>query len=40
MGNNEKTSKKVASIASKLLKDPKTSKSIKTITVSQWIRNN
>lgn len=34
MANNEKTSKKVASIASKLLKDPKTSKDVKTVAAS------
>lgn len=34
MGNNEKTSKKVASIASKLLKDPKSSKDVKAVAAS------
>jgi hypothetical protein len=34
MSKNEKTSKKVASIAAKLLKDPDTSKKIKSVAAS------
>ena len=34
MGKNEKTSKRVAKIASKLLKDPKSSKPVKTVAAS------
>ena len=34
MSKNEKTSKKVASIASELLKDPKTSKEVKSVAAS------
>lgn len=34
MGNNEKTSKRVASIASELLKNPKTPKKVKTVAAS------
>lgn len=34
MARNEKTSKKVASIASKLLHDPKTSKKVKSVAAS------
>lgn len=34
MSNDEKTSKKVASLASKLLKDPKTSKEVKSVAAS------
>ena len=34
MAKNEKTSGKVASIASKLLKDPKTNKSVKSVAAS------
>jgi len=34
MARNEKTSKKVASIASKLLLDPKTSKQVKSVAAS------
>lgn len=34
MAKNEKTSVKVAAIASKLLKDPKTTKSVKSVAAS------
>lgn len=34
MSNDEKISKKVASLASKLLKDPKTSKEVKSVAAS------
>lgn len=34
MGNNEKTSKRVASIASELLKNPKTPKKVKAVAAS------
>ena len=34
MSNDEKTSKKVASLAAKLLKDPKTSKEVKSVAAS------
>jgi hypothetical protein len=34
MGKNEKTSKKVGSIASKLLRDPKTPKKVKSVAAS------
>jgi uracil-DNA glycosylase len=34
MSKNEKTSKKVASLAAKLLRDPKTSKIVKSIAAS------
>lgn len=34
MANNEKTSKKVATIASKLLNNPKTSKDVKAVAAS------
>ena len=34
MGKNEKTSPRVAKIASKLLKDPKTSKDVKSVAAS------
>jgi hypothetical protein len=34
MASNEKTSKKVASIASKLLRDPKVSKKVKSVAAS------
>jgi uncharacterized protein (UPF0147 family) len=34
MARNEKTSEKVASIASKLLKDPKMAKSVKSVAAS------
>lgn len=34
MGKNEKTSEKVASTASKLLKDPKSSKDVKAVAAS------
>ncbi len=34
MGNNEKTSPRVATIASKLLKNPKTPKKVKSVAAS------
>ena len=34
MGNNEKTSKRVASIASELFKNPRTPKKVKTVAAS------
>lgn len=34
MANNEKTSKRVAKIASELLRDPKTPKKVKTVAAS------